>query len=94
MVHPIRMMANVRKNDRFVCHTIQQVCSRTIQSHIRRGHEACALNHIQFRVLFNKLLYRGKMFLQGTHGIHMYKKERFRASGRDMAMSLSKSRKD
>ena len=88
------MMTYIRKNDRFVRQTVEQFCCRTVWSHIRCGYKARALINIQLRVILNELVYRSKMFLQGTHGIQMYKEKRFRSSGGDMAVPLSESRKN
>ena len=63
MIHPVRMMTNISKNDRFVCHAVKQIRSRTVWPHILCGNEARSLNNIELRMFLNELLYRSKMFL-------------------------------
>ena len=91
MVHPVGMMAYVRKDDGLVRHTVEQIRGGTVRPHIRRGDEPGALDDIQFRVLLSKFLDCGEMILQSTKEIQMYRKECLGATGADVAVSFSQA---
>ena len=66
MVHPVGMMADVRKHHRLICQTLKKICCRTVRSHIRCGDKPRPLNDVQLRIPFDEFLYRLQMFFQGT----------------------------
>ena len=66
MVHPVGMMADVRKHHRLVCQTLKKLCCRTVRSHIRCGDKPRPLNDVQLRIPFDEFLYHLQMFFQCT----------------------------
>ena len=64
MVHPIRMVADVRKHDWLIRQSVKKICCRTVRPHIRCGDEPRSLNDIQLRMAFGEFFYRFQMYFQ------------------------------